>query len=777
VIASIVAGAMLVASLTVQAARPSDELAVAVPPSSAISAINRLADQVGVDVVVAVPLEGRRSEGLSGRFSSQTALARLLGPMELRARRLGPNLYRIEAAPPSRVRRLERSAVVPPLPALLEEVVVTGTWAPPENPGIDGAALVVPDSLTRLSQTAGATSLADLTPTVDSTRQGAGRNKLFIRGLADSAFSGPLQTTVGQYLGPHRLTYVAPDPDLALIDMEGAEVFEGPQGARFASGSIGGVIRLVPNAPTFGTVSTTLSATLAATQGGDDSGDVALVLNRPVADRSALRLVVYNREDGGFVRDEAGHRREDGVSVTGFRLAGRHEGRWDTTALVMGQRASADDSQLVSVTEATESLGPFVAQPYDSEVFLAGVSSERRFGDLVVTATGTLSRQRIRERYNATQPSERGAAVVDREQETTTSSNEFRLELMRRRWSASGGASVVVGDTRSRRLRSVLYDDAIAPWGQDKKRAFMEAAMFGEVAVRLTPALDLSAGGRVAFVESDEEIRMTGGSAVYVFGEIQDDPAIEVTPSLGIDWMTSWGFRVFARRDEAVRPGGSSEMLGGVQHYASDRVILVEAGVQTGDAFRTWRGEASVGAVDWRDIQADTISIGGDLMTENVGDGTIDFVQLKAVWAANDRLTVSGGVFINDSRVTLAGVGVIGVLGGRIPNVAPFGAQLSLAYGPFKAAGLTMTVAADNRYVGKSRPGLGVGLSTPQGGYVATDISAEIDIGRGRLRAKISNPFDIKATRFGLGSPYREFDSQGAPVRPRTISLGFEIRY
>src|SRR5688572_20918116 len=34
-----------------------------------------------------------------------------------------------------------------------------------------------------------------------STHLGAGRNKLFIRGIADSSFSGPTQSPVGQYIG------------------------------------------------------------------------------------------------------------------------------------------------------------------------------------------------------------------------------------------------------------------------------------------------------------------------------------------------------------------------------------------------------------------------------------------------------------------------------------------------------------------------------------------------------------------------------------------------
>ncbi|WP_163278767.1 Plug domain-containing protein, partial [Enterobacter hormaechei] len=68
-----------------------------------------------------------------------------------------------------------------------------------------------------------------------STHLGPGRNKLFIRGIADSSFVGPTQATVGQYWGNSRITYSAPDPDLKLYDIGRVEVLEGPQGTLYGA--------------------------------------------------------------------------------------------------------------------------------------------------------------------------------------------------------------------------------------------------------------------------------------------------------------------------------------------------------------------------------------------------------------------------------------------------------------------------------------------------------------------------------------------------------------
>ena len=96
----------------------------------------------------------------------------------------------------------------------------------------------------------GSEAVLDRLPMLASTSLGPGRNKIYIRGVADSSFNGPSQSIVGQYLGDVRLTFNAPDPDLQLYDMRRVELLEGPQGTLYGTGSLGGILRLVPNGPT-----------------------------------------------------------------------------------------------------------------------------------------------------------------------------------------------------------------------------------------------------------------------------------------------------------------------------------------------------------------------------------------------------------------------------------------------------------------------------------------------------------------------------------------------
>ncbi|MCV0413830.1 MAG: TonB-dependent receptor [Brevundimonas sp.] len=751
------------------------EVTVSIPSSEAVAAIHRLAAQAGVDVVIVADLHGRRTSALAGRLSVASAFERLLAPLGLRATPLGAGLYRVEPAPhrpPSRP-----PTRTPAAPAVvLDEVIVT---ADSERSGIGGAngrTEVAPATFALAEGSTSSAAIANLTATVDSTRQGAGRNKLFIRGVADSAFSGPLQATVGQYLGDIRLTYGSPDPDLVLVDVEGVEVFEGPQGARFASGSIGGVVKIQPAPPEVGARSGEFVVEGSATRGGTGGGGASLVLNGPLGG-GAARLVAYARRDGGFVVNTDGQRRDDSIRTTGYRLSTRLDARdWTIDAVAVSQRTTADDSQLVAIQPADVDPGPAVAQPYASAVVLAGVTARRRLGTLRISATTSLMRQSVEERFNATQPDQQGASVVDRSQETVAYSTELRLARAEKGgWMWNLGGAIAFGTTAVTRDRGPLVGEDAPAWGQDIDRRFTEAALFGEAVFKPSGTLSLSAGGRASYLDVEESITPRGGS----WTSAVDEPSAEhlaFTPSLAVRWITPWNAQVFARLEGGVRPGGTSELDGGVQHTRSDRVVLLEAGARTPDDGRRWTREISIGRLDWRDIQADTIGPGGDLTTGNIGDGVINFVQARFVFRASDDLALAGGVFANRSRLEVSGYGVIGVLGGRIPNVAPFGAQLSATYGPRRLIGLPFSISANGRYVGESRPGFGVGLDTAQGDYVETDLSARLG-GNRALVLRISNVLDASGTRFAVGSPYRVFAPEIAPVRPRSISLGFHTPF
>jgi outer membrane receptor protein involved in Fe transport len=747
---------------------------------AAVPTINRLAAQAGIDVVITADLAGRRTPALRGRMTPEAALDRLLRPLGARAVRIGDGVYRIEAAPPPPRRPTAPPPALPPVvaePTTLTEVIVTAV--PPVGlRDASGRSLITPGALERIEGAPASEAVADLSATVDSTRQGTGRNKLFVRGLSDSAMNGPLQATVGQYLGDLRLGYGAPDPDVALIDIRRIEVFEGPQGTRFGAGSIGGVLRIQPEAPVLAADTARFIIGGGMTSGGEDSREAAVVVNRAFGDRAAARLVAYGRHDGGFL-DNPGQALGpmDGIDTVGGRLALRWtDDAWSIDLTGMMQKVSADDAQTVPAGETGFSRSGRVLEPYESSIAIVGLTARRRIGRATLTSATSLSQQRLTERFDATQPGDPFPSAVDRRQSLFAVSSETRIEMNAGDgWSWSGGATVGLGEVLVERRRLGLVITPALQQGVDLTRSFAEVAAFGEAALSPAPNWRVAIGARLSAVNIDSNLE-----DVAVGLRVADDRrgvSWRLTPSLSARWDATPALTLFGRFEQAVRPAGVNEAGGAFARYQGDRVTLLEFGARTRELWGGVSAEMSAGWMDWRDVQADVVTEGGDLVTDNVGDGVIHFISVKAGWQPLENLDVSAGVFLNESSLTRTRYSTIGGGTTDIPNVAPVGAQMSLDWAPGEIAGLPLSLGADFRYVGQSRLGVGPMLDVPQGGYLRAELTARLGDERRAAVLRISNPFDTRGIRYGIGSPYQLSEPQAAPVRPLTVRLTFEAAF
>ncbi|MEM8726933.1 MAG: secretin and TonB N-terminal domain-containing protein, partial [Pseudomonadota bacterium] len=223
-----------------------------VPAGRLSSAVRQLARQAGISVAgTGGGLRQVRSRAVRGRYTPAEALRRLLAGTGYRAVAIGRNAYRIERVPrrtqPNRASRAPAASPaqrpVPvrqlPPPPPPKPIIVEGTkraLGPDDySGGIKLFDINAPGLIT------GSTSLDDALatiPSVNGTSLGSGRNKVFLRGIADSSFNGPSQSTIGLYLGEQRLTYRAPNPDLRMVDVAAIELLEGPQGTLYGAGTL-----------------------------------------------------------------------------------------------------------------------------------------------------------------------------------------------------------------------------------------------------------------------------------------------------------------------------------------------------------------------------------------------------------------------------------------------------------------------------------------------------------------------------------------------------------
>jgi outer membrane receptor protein involved in Fe transport len=154
---------------------------------------------------------------------------------------------------------------------------------------------------------AGLTTLADVAheiPGLSMRSAGPGLTEFEARGLASTGGASP---TVGFYLdeiplSPPALSQsgkVVIDPN--LYDIDRVEVLRGPQGTLYGSGSMGGTIKIVSNQPKLGVYEGSAQATASYTDGGSGNGSGNLMLNLPLGDTLAVRIVASDTYRSGWI--------------------------------------------------------------------------------------------------------------------------------------------------------------------------------------------------------------------------------------------------------------------------------------------------------------------------------------------------------------------------------------------------------------------------------------------------------------------------------------------
>ena len=122
-----------------------------------------------------------------------------------------------------------------------------------------------------------------------------GGRRLNIRGIESGPDGIP---TVAFYLDDSPI----PVMDPKLFDIARVEVLRGPQGTLYGANSMGGTVRMVTNKPVIDLFEYKVDSTVGFTPEGGEIFNINGMLNVPVIeDRLALRGVLFNRYEGGFI--------------------------------------------------------------------------------------------------------------------------------------------------------------------------------------------------------------------------------------------------------------------------------------------------------------------------------------------------------------------------------------------------------------------------------------------------------------------------------------------
>ncbi|WP_059153139.1 TonB-dependent receptor domain-containing protein [Novosphingobium barchaimii] len=769
-----------------------------VPAGRLGEVIVALGVQARVTIVLADPdLAAQRSPGVRANVSLRTALDRALrgtgaeavfhGPstVQIRRRRLAPPPRKAPVSTRSPVRRsIEQTDIVAG-----PDIVVTASKQELTLDRYPGAVKIVKPERGWISSHAadGMSAITQLLPAMGATNLGNGRNKLFIRGIADSSFSGPTQATTGQYLGDIRLTYNAPDPDLNLYDMKQFEVLVGPQGSLYGAGSLGGIVRLVPNVPDAEKFSASAAANTSVTRHGSPSADGAIMVNVPLAKgRLAVRIVAFGGMRGGYIDAPVQGRRDINRTASyGQRLSLRADDLegWTVDVGAVLQNIRSEDGQYVLRDEPMLTRNTSMRQPFENNYRLGYVSANRSIGALELRSVTSVAHHELSSLYDATGYDGAGSPA------RYTENNEIELFSHETRLSGGQpGAPWVAGISLTKSISTLIlgFDPLVSPISQGGIRSSQaEAAAFGQMSLPVTSTLAVTAGGRMTFAHSAR--RLIDASI-----EGLDDPQrneLRFSGTFGVNWRPGGPISAFYHYQQGYRPGGLGIALSDTdlttRQFVADDLQIHELGMRWHDRDHDrFSGQMALFIADWRNIQADLIGDSVVPITSNIGRGIIHGLDVEMTWKPVPSLTFSASAFLNESRLIEPAPGFVidgsspNKLTRTLPNVARNGGRFGASWRGSIGSNATWSLDASIRYVGRSHLGLGELLDVPQGDYTVADAGARLEFGRLGVSLAITNIADSYGNTFSYGNPFGlAARNQMTPVRPRTLRMGVDMQF
>ncbi len=784
-----------------QDARAGNRSAVDINGGQLGDALVQLGQQTGSSIGISDQrLTAMKVEAVRGRMSVEETIRRLLEGKPARAIRINARSWRIVVAPERLARHAapvpprEPKIVIPPKPAAMTmpdaEIIVTASKRETPLSMLPATVTVFQGSDFTAGLDAGGTAaIMEKLPSLSSTHAGAGRNKLFIRGIADSGFTGPTQATVGQYFGEMRVNYNAPDPDLRLYDIGSVEVLEGPQGTLYGAGSLGGIIRANPNLPKLAQTEGHAAYAVSATAHGDESADGHMAVNIPILPaRVAVRVLAYGAREGGYIDDSGrGLENVNATDIVGGRvmLSVAPHDDWRIDFSGVGQSIRSDDAQYAQRGLPGLSRQSPMAQPFASDYGLANMQVTGNVGPLRLISSAGIVEQDLTENYDATRLSDM-PLLFRQENRISLFSTEHRLTHH-----DENGGSWLIGVSHIRstsRLRRSLSPAAVPIPTPGVENRLSEWALFGEATLGIVPDVTMTLGGRISSaslsgtaIDAPALFDLTGVQALARRTETSFLPsfAVAATP---LGNMTA-----FIRFQQGFRPGGLAIDGPTIRHFRNDRTSTLESGFRYGDLGRDrFAVMGTIAYTDWKDIQADLTDGQGFPTTANIGDGHILSAQGQLTVRPVAGLTLDGAFIFSHSRLdspSLAARNFLTMAAEKsptvlltVPNVANVSARTAVSYRYALANDSDLVIAAFARYVGKSRLGIGPVLGAEHGGYFVSNLGFKWQRPRSDIFVNITNIFDTVGNRFALGTPFALPDGDAyTPMRPRTVMIGFNF--
>jgi outer membrane receptor protein involved in Fe transport len=505
-------------------------------------------------------------------------------------------------------------------------------------------------------QRSGATDLEELSRNIAGLtvqNLGPGQSQVAIRGVSAGQIvrdQPGVKEQVGVYLDESVISLSLFTPDFDLYDLNRVETLRGPQGTLFGSGSVGGTIRYITNAPNVDQFEANAELDVNTITDGETGGGIKGMVNIPLAEgSSALRLVGYTTQFAGWVdgRQEDGSFKEDVNSGdrTGARVALTFGGdNWSITPRVVYQELTTDGfnrqeqfnlfAQPHTTTRPPVQLGErqqhlLLDEEFSDETTLADVVLDIGFSGFDLTVVGSqLERDILVSRDASALTNSVSIDLGYTEAQSTLPSNlrdttDLSQTTFEARISSSGDNALQwlggvfwsdVDRKYAQRLPTPGYQaatddpanfgpgtsaavangfpDLDSPFNSDLPYDIEQQAVFGEISYDFTDVFNVTVGGRWYNFDETRTITSGGLFANGDSGTVDTTSSDGFTPRVLASWDVSDNVTLNGQVSQGFRLGGVNDPLNPALCTPED--VAIFGGFQAYEDETMWNYEAGL---------------------------------------------------------------------------------------------------------------------------------------------------------------------------------------
>src|SRR5688572_327472 len=188
----------------------------------------------------------------------------------------------------------------------LGEVIVTATKRAESMQDVAQSIMAIDSEALAMRGLQQIDDVAKYIPGLSLAQREPGGTTIVFRGVATSGLQFGAVSSSALYLDEQPITQSGRSPDPRFIDIERIEALRGPQGTLYGASSQSGTLRVITSKPDPAGFDAWAEAEVNSVDGGAEGYDLSAMVNIPLGERVALRLVGFTAEDAGYIDNVLG---------------------------------------------------------------------------------------------------------------------------------------------------------------------------------------------------------------------------------------------------------------------------------------------------------------------------------------------------------------------------------------------------------------------------------------------------------------------------------------